>query len=455
MIRIFNKELLTVILSGRFVCALAASLLLFSLGSWFFVADFAAAPQPPPHRSTVRTQIYKPADPLGFCLHDVEAKAWITPGSQGQVSAATQERNHLLPPYEYLDWAFLVSVAIGVVTIVLTFSAISGEKEDGTLRQILSNGVPRTTVYLGKYLAYFAVSMLALLAGALASLTIVSVFGPAGIAWAHIGRLLVFLLLSGAYVSLVVLLSLFISGITYRPALSALLLLAIWSAGVFLVPGVSQLIVSRAWPIPSDLEMAGRLGPMMKADIWGSVNAVLDRVKSGELSSKEEVLRLTDEAFIEGQKKLVELREDIARARQARTEATRRISRVSPAMAFRYGAEALLNLGYAGLRGFRDDVRRYAGVYNQYVTTKMGKLVVSSTWGFSTGTRVAGEYLNISSPRAEEYTGDMADFPVYYPSRPSVTEALTSAAPDLVILLGWNVLLFAAGILVFLRYDVR
>jgi hypothetical protein len=194
---------------------------------------------------------------------------------------------------------------------------------------------------------------------------------------------------------------------------------------------------------------------MIKQEVWGTIDGIRKRVEAGELKTRDEVLRLTDEAFIEGQKKLVALRDEISRAREARLEAARDISRVSPSAAFRYGTESLLDLGFAGLKHFRRDVERYSRIYDQYVISKMGKLVVTSNWTFGTNMRVAGEHVHVQSPQAEEYTGDMSDFPAFSRSRRSFGEALSGASLDLAILLGWNAFLFVLGLVAFNRYDVR
>ena len=47
---------------------------------------------------------------------------------------------------------------------------------------------------------------------------------------------------------------------------AALLLLAIWAIWAFLLPGVSGLLVGKLRPLPSELEVASRLGPMKKGE---------------------------------------------------------------------------------------------------------------------------------------------------------------------------------------------
>ena len=458
MSHVFRKEFLRAVFFGTFALCLVGSVVLFVLCVFFFVTEHGQAlrsARAQVRPSTTRVNVSRPLSPLGVCVYDAVASATVRPGYAPGVWISNAERNFTLPSRVRLDWAFVIVVVFGVTGIVLSYAAINGEKEDGTLGLLLSYSIPRCSVFLGKYLALAVAAVVPLLAGSLIGLLVVQVFAPGGLTWAHAGDVAVFLAFAGAYISLVVLLSLFVSALTHRSAIAALILLAVWAFWTFLIPGISRLLVEKVHPLPSELEMASRTGPMIKGEVWGRIDEIRKRVKAGELTSKEEVLRLSDEAFIQGQEKLSALQSDISRTKDARTTISRNISRLSPAAAFRYGAEALLNLGFTGVMRFSRDVDRYAAIYDDYVISKMGKLVVTSNWSFSTSMRVGKERVDIRSPRAEEYKGEMSDFPVFTPSRPTLAEALSDALPDLAILLGWNAVLFAAGIVAFIRYDAR
>ena len=62
------------------------------------------------------------------------------------------DRNPLLFRTD-VDWTFVVGVLGSLMAVLLTFDAIAGEKERGTLRQTLANRIPRDTILIGKYLA--------------------------------------------------------------------------------------------------------------------------------------------------------------------------------------------------------------------------------------------------------------------------------------------------------------
>ena len=51
-----------------------------------------------------------------------------------------------------VDVVFIFKIVLSALAILFAYNAISGEREDGTLKLVLSNAIPRDTVVLGKYL---------------------------------------------------------------------------------------------------------------------------------------------------------------------------------------------------------------------------------------------------------------------------------------------------------------
>ena len=192
MIHIFRKEILRTMISGEFAVSLSGAVILFAVCSYFFISGYRETPVRQVRPSTRSIILEKPASPLGFCIRDPGANVRLRPGFVGPITAGNPERSSGLHTHITLDWVFVIVVAFGIIGIVLSFSAINGEKEDGTLRQILSNSVPRSSVFLGKYLALTTATVLPLLAGSLVGLLVVETFGPTGMIWAHIAHLGVF-----------------------------------------------------------------------------------------------------------------------------------------------------------------------------------------------------------------------------------------------------------------------
>ena len=79
----------------------------------------------------------KPPNPLSFC---VEGGEQFMPGTLligingiDKPGSDEQKSNSTLPMFEEIDWAFIAKMLIGLFAILLTYGAICGEKEQGTL----------------------------------------------------------------------------------------------------------------------------------------------------------------------------------------------------------------------------------------------------------------------------------------------------------------------------------
>jgi ABC-type transport system involved in multi-copper enzyme maturation permease subunit len=161
-------------------------------------------------------------------------------------------QNSFLRWAEDLDWAFVISVIMSFAAIVLVYDSISGERESGTLRLSMSNPVPRSTVILGKYLGTMIMLIIPLLVGMLVSMIIIITSGKVNLAGADWVRILVTALLSLLYLSIFVLLGLFISSSLRSSAASLVLLLLAWTVIVVVIPSVTGVITTRLSKLPSD-----------------------------------------------------------------------------------------------------------------------------------------------------------------------------------------------------------
>ena len=69
-----------------------------------------------------------------------------------------------------IDWAFVMGLIVSFVAILFTYDAVCGEREDGTLRLMLSGSVPRDGVLLGKFIGAFLSVSAPIVLGAILSL---------------------------------------------------------------------------------------------------------------------------------------------------------------------------------------------------------------------------------------------------------------------------------------------
>ena len=163
--------------------------------------------------------------------------------------------NEMIPVLPALDWSFIIGTLMTLMAILLGYSAICGDKQSGTLRQVLSNPLSRFKLFFGKYLGLATILLLTLLIGTGTNLVIMISLGnlPLGLDIAPIvGWALV---ISFLCLSFTLLLGLAVSSMTSRPAISLVVLLVIWSLAVFAIPGLARLTAEQFYQVRSNFEL--------------------------------------------------------------------------------------------------------------------------------------------------------------------------------------------------------
>jgi ABC-type transport system involved in multi-copper enzyme maturation permease subunit len=135
-----------------------------------------------------------------------------------------------------LDLTMIVQLVLGLLALLLTFDAVVGEKEAGTLRLVLANDVSRWSVVAGKFLGACLALLIPLLSGA--ALTVAVLYFRGGVAldlprWQRLAGLLAVYV---AYLSVMALVGLWISCRSRSTSSALVLALLAWLAIVFLIP---------------------------------------------------------------------------------------------------------------------------------------------------------------------------------------------------------------------------
>lgn len=178
----------------------------------------------------------------------------------GVIRSSGEEPFFTPPNFEKIDWMFIVKLLFSLFAILLTYDAISGEKEQGTLALVCSNSISRISILLGKYLAALITLLIPLFIGI--SIGLLTLEGQLGIFGLFSGesftRLVLFITLLIIFISFFVLLGLGVSSLVKRSSISLLLLFFIWVTLLFIIPNLSGVIADSIAEVPSEHEFAIR-----------------------------------------------------------------------------------------------------------------------------------------------------------------------------------------------------
>ena len=310
---------------------------------------------------TMDLDAYRQPRPLQFIVDGGEGMMPDKiPFTVNLVNSPTREGglNYMLPPFEGVDWDFIVRVVLSFVAIALTYDSVSGERERGTLRMIMANPVPRDRLLTGKFLAALIALAIPLFSGAIISSAIVTVYGGILLRGSDVVLLLAHLVLSMAYIAVFILLGILVSTHTRKSASSLVILLLIWVCFVIAIPGMARPMAIMSMELPSRKEFDDEVSQIF--------DDVMSEYKGRDVShAPPDVAPIDDSEYLWAEMmENVDEREQrivdhywLSKLEQARL--ARRISTASPAGLYRFAGQDLLDAGLIRQEGFMGTVRAF------------------------------------------------------------------------------------------------
>lgn len=214
---------------------------------------FEAQPDRHPHRMVhFGNFIFRPLGPLAAFDPGVDAftgnSMFLEGHRQNSANFGDVRQSSLLVRFGQLTPAFVLQIIAPLLLIFLGYGAVARERERGTLRQMLAQGVSSRALVMGKLLALAGVAALVGLPAMIAFLLI------AGQPGALAGPMLVIALGYAAYLTLWAILVILMSALARRGRDALLGLLALWALLVILLPRIAPDIAAHAYALPTRLE---------------------------------------------------------------------------------------------------------------------------------------------------------------------------------------------------------
>lgn len=171
-------------------------------------------------------------------------------------SVRHDSNNPLLSRGESLSWSFIVSMFLSFITLLFSFDAISGEKEDRTLALVFSNAVPRRTFLCSKLLSIVSVIGVMELIGIIISLIILGVSGKVQLDGGFLIETAGFMVVSLLFITTFAVFGLFSSVVTRYSNVSLLISLCFWLFAAVIIPNTSVFWAKKLFAIPTSEEIA-------------------------------------------------------------------------------------------------------------------------------------------------------------------------------------------------------
>jgi ABC-type transport system involved in multi-copper enzyme maturation permease subunit len=328
-----------------------------------------------------------------------------------QIQQNQQSVNRIFALFAVPDMLFIIKVVLALIAILFSFDAIAFEKEQGTLKLLLSNGIRRPSIILGKVFGRFALvfvpfAMLFLLA--LLAISLLPAIAVTGTFWLKNFALL---LSACVYTLLFTAAGTFVSSAVHRNSTSMVISLTLWLLFVFVIPNFGTLLAKSLSAVPTSerIEMEGRLS---------TIQAIYERIQREKESRDGSEHRRMIQQIRESTLRLLELYQP---KMNSLTQLTKAIVRFSPSGALHFLMTDVANTGLYEEARMKDAVV-------QHVNRNFGRI----------------NHLEQGSPDTFLYT------------RSSLSEVLAETAfVDILVVFFYTVFFIGAAYMRFLVYDPR
>ena len=472
MIRqIICKEVLENLLSLRFMLSLLLVIFLFAASGFVFVNKYkqqaddywketnknlsALSEQAKQlyKLALYEQEIYRKPTPLSLCAEGFEKSlpncfrfdtfAIGLPEIKGQ-------SNFMLPHFSDIDWVFIISLIFSFVALVFTYNSICGEKEAGTLRLMLAGSIPRYKVLIAKYFGVMLTIGIPLFIGLLVSLIIVITSNVTVFSRLDWLKIVTIVFLSFLYLSLFVLLGMFISSRTVYSANCIVILLLVWVGLVILIPSFGRIISDVSCKSPTGVELERKLSEVA-AEAWNNSEKYGERAGNmshdlaNPMNNPPARARLRN-AVTNAQNQVIE---DHHNKMLTQVFTGRDFTCFSPAVIYQRASEAIAGTGVNHCVSLYQQIKQFQASFKEYVRSKDSE-DPESLHLINPETGTARSWKTISHKPV-----DFDTVPKFQERDLALGESLQLAIWDIGLLALFNLVFFAAAFVSFLKYDVR
>lgn len=457
---IFNKELLDQILSPKFLIVsllclgLVPASLLLNYSNYQNVFHEYDASQKEAKNSTTVYREPSALSTFGIGLEGVLPEK-VTFSKYETDAKGIQAQNEVLSQINgKLDFVVIVSFLLGLLAVLYAGMMASGEKEAGTLKLMLANPTRRSTVIAAKFAGGYSVLMIPFAISVLVGTLLLLLEGFPLFEAGNLARILSLLALSVLYLSALFSLGLLISTWTHKTSLALLASFFVWIFLTFIIPKTSEPIAGLIRRVASEEVMKANraqvrsqiekekgkaLAPLMAKYLpndgqgkwdWNAYTGARGPIAKEYEERLDQTLQKFDE--------------DYERERSARRALSLNIARLSPASAYTQAALNFCHTGIADLENFSRSLQAHYIQLYQAVFKYSFQDTFSSDDG-KNNRSMGGD----SSPEGK------IDYPKFRYAFPAYEDTLRATAPDVILLVLFNLIFFSAAYFSFTRYDVR
>jgi len=386
--------------------------------------------------------------------------------------------NPFLSLFASVDLTFVFQVVLSLLALLFAYDAISGERENGTLKLMMSNSIPRSSVLMGKYLSALLSLFWPIFVSIIVALLMIMFSGKVALTGGDYVRIMLIVVVSLLYVSLFYLIGLLISTRTHRTPTSLMIAMFAWVFLTLIYPSASGFLADRV--VESD---PGEKEYSQIEELWSEFKNEKNRYKEqvvpefsisgtsssgsmggpspGILSYNKIEFRASKGTFdpesaVDGLKKYykhiepmrIRTAEQTWNIRKQALDAVfgrkqrliKNILRLSPASIYDNTSATLAGTDLGSIRDFMTQVQKYRKNVIGYLNDQ--EAFSSEQW-FRYG------------DRETVFELDLSGVPEFHQRAESIGSSLGRSATDILLLIILNVIFFILSYTLFVRQEVK
>lgn len=396
----------------------------------------------------VSNDIFLPPDPLSALVNGISndiGRKINVPGI-GELNAedSIYETNAIYATFRFLDLTFIFNIVLSLFAILFSYNLINGEKEQGTLKLVFSNPLPRDKFIIGKILgALISIIVPFLLIFLSGCLFFVIYKIPMDLnSWM---KLIAIIFCGLLYVSVFITIAVFFSAGFTKSSLSFLYSLVVWIFLVIIVPGTSVYLSSLFVEVPS-IDAINSQKNAFNRQTRSEMYANYDKFQVKDRSRAiEEFNKFMNDEAEKRQKKLDGFYGTLNDKRINSIENQKRISlsfaRISPSSCFILSANEFAGTSFTLADEFIQQAKTYQKLYEKFQIQQSGDAGQGGVRIYMSGE----ERKKIKVSELPKFVFNPVSFP----------QSLFNSLIDIILLLLFNSLFFSAAYFKFLKYDLR
>ncbi|MFC1526165.1 ABC transporter permease subunit [Candidatus Latescibacterota bacterium] len=455
-----RKEIVNNVLSFRFIVTYALQFCLVLLAVFLMANDFQAKMQEATTEETKIRQTIDEIDALddpGKQFQDFqqldlagvrrpEPLSILARGLEGslptqvttrrfwmQSSDDRLGRNMLFEVFQAPDYVYVINIVMSLLALLFVFDAVCGEKEQGTLKIMLANSLPRDTVLLAKWIGGYISVAAPFAVASLGGFAYVYISGAVEMDPQMMTRFGLIFAVSLLFISTFFTLGLMISVYTQRSATALLVSLLVWICWILVIPNVAPIVARLVAPVPSR-QVIDAEKQAIDRESQLLLEGINKRKVYGDQEESEQIRQDADSR----KGKLEEFYRD---RMQRQVSLSQNLARVSPSASFLFAATRLAGTGPALFRSFHDALEHFQEAQDEY-RMRTFRTVYSGRGPDGRPQISDADWFNPEDLPRFKMTGE------------STADGLNGALTDILLLAVYNVLFFMLAFMRFLRYDI-